>query len=46
MVSAFIDGSAIYGTNEFFADQLREFKEGRLRVDEANLPGMFQALLP
>ena len=37
-VSAFIDGSAIYGTNEAFTDKLRSFQDGLLKVDDMDLP--------
>lgn len=47
-ISAFIDGSMIYGSDQATADSLRSFSGGRLRTSEGNLlpvdsDGMFLA---
>ena len=37
MVTSFIDGSAVYGSDEKRANWLRTFKDGKLKVSQGNL---------
>ncbi|MCA8998627.1 MAG: VCBS repeat-containing protein [Planctomycetaceae bacterium] len=37
VITAFIDGSVVYGSDQDTADSLREFSGGRLRVSDGNL---------
>ncbi|WP_282778200.1 peroxidase family protein [Phaeodactylibacter xiamenensis] len=37
-ITAFIDGSGVYGSDEFRANWLRSFEKGKLKVSSGNLP--------
>jgi hypothetical protein len=38
MITAYIDGSGVYGSDEDHANWLRSFVDGKLKVSEGNLP--------
>lgn len=37
-ITAYIDGSAVYGSDDFYANWLRSFQGGKLKVSAGNLP--------